>query len=247
MTKTDFRKLWRGLCLFVGLAPCAFAQSADQQPKLVLVDSAFSETFTVEGTRNLRGLSSRTIVGLHIGHGKGPFKISDITAPVGIDKGAEYCIKLSSSDARYRSLNRYRASRDAGPSELIETHSKFESDLAKTYVSDDVAIKLALSKQCQDDDDKVLIPVAPPGADKSAALVVLINARGSRANVSILDDSSKSIAAAACSPANADKAITYTDICEFPSIELGARQRVKLKVDILGEASEIVDIKLGLR
>jgi hypothetical protein len=231
-------------CGLVGFTATSFAQGPDQRPKLVLVDANFSESLTPDGTRNLRGLSSRTVVGLHLGHGKGPFKISELAAPVGIDNDADYCLKLSSADARYRSLNRYRRANDAGNSTRIETHSKFDTDLAKEYNSDDVTIKLSLSRECQDDEDGTLIPAMPPGADKMDPIVVFINSRGSPASAALLDEKGATLASGVCSPADTDRVLTHSEVCELPFANLKVKSRIKLQVHILGESPQLVNLKL---
>jgi hypothetical protein len=231
-------------CGLIGFIYPSFVQSLDDRLKLVLVDANYSESFTLGGTRNLRGLSSRTIVGLHLGHGKGPFIISELAAPVGIDNGADYCLKLSSGDARYRSLNRYRRAKDAGNSTRNETHSMFNTDLAKEYNSDDVTIKLSLSRECQDDEDGTLIPAMPPGADKMDPIVVFINSRGSPASAALLDEKGATLAAGMCSPADTDRVLTYSEVCELPFANLKVKSRIKLQVHILGESPQVVNLKL---
>ena len=223
----------------------ARAQEAGPSPALRLVEPEFSEDYAPQGTRGLHRLSPRVIVGLHLGHGAGPFWIDKIAVPLGAAKDPNYCVSLSSGDARYRSVNRYQRSSDPGAARIIETHSRYGEDLARAYQAEDVAIKITVSSHCGEDDDLKLVPALPPGRVSPDTLVVFVNSRGSRANVSVLDRKGATIATGACSPADPDKVVTFSEICAIPLSESSLAAPLRLRVGLLGESPQIFDLMTG--
>src|SRR5262249_17313094 len=134
--------IWLWMAVFM-ISMCRFtigAEFAAPRPILKLASANGSYVEDFRGPQTLGGdhlpTPVRGLVGLHLGHGSGPFKLEAVEVRIptaAADKS--YCIKIASRDARYWSLNPYQRTDDTNTSNKIESHSRFFNLLAQTYLS----------------------------------------------------------------------------------------------------------------
>ncbi len=197
--------------------------------------SDFQETYSATGQRSFKRSSSHVVVGLHVGRGAGRFRLDDLAIALPRSVPAKtFCVKLTSKDARYWSLNAYKGADGKTGLEKLETRSKFADDLAQKYKSDDFATRAIVSPDCTEDSDGPLVAVMPPGAVAEDVLVVYVNAVGSRAGMRLLDKDGKSLATGTCAPAARDSTIAFTEICEIPLAGLKTTASARLQTTLVG-------------
>jgi hypothetical protein len=185
--------------------------------------------------RAVKRSSSRLVVGVHLGRASGRFKVDDLAAAVPTQAPARtYCVKLTTRDARYWSLNGYLHPTTNTVLWRLETRSKFAADLAQRYEAQDIAIRIYAAADCYDDADGPLIAAIPPGAVDQNVLVLYLNAVGNRTAVRLLDREGKSIASASCVVASRDNLVSYTEICELPLAGVNRAQAAKLQFTLIG-------------
>lgn len=217
-------------------AVIAAAASAAEEPLLQLsAPGAYQESYSPSGQRSFQRASSRIIVGLHIGHGAGRFRLDDVAViePAAVNAKA-LCVKLTSKDARYWSLNAYRGPDGKASFARLETKSKFADDLAQRYRADDFAARAIAAPDCTEDTDGPLFPVEPPGAVARDALVVYVNAVGARAGIKLTDKSGKQIAVGACAQAPRDSTIAFTETCDIPLAGVKVTGPARLSTTLVG-------------
>lgn len=222
--------------LSLALAVLAGAAAfADEAVLRLSAPDNYQETYAQSGARSFQRASGRVIVGMHLGHGAGRFRLDDVSiigpAPA---TARNLCVKLTSKDARYWSLNAYRGLSGKAEFSRLETKSKFADELAQRYKADDFAVRAVASTDCTEDTDGALIPVAPPGAVSRDALVVFVNAVGSRASVKLTDKAGKQLAMGACAPAPRDSTIAFTEICDIPLAGLKLTGAARLSTTLVG-------------
>jgi hypothetical protein len=222
-------------CVAACLAPAAPGHAADAPLLPLASPNSFQESYSPTGTRSFQRASGRAIVGLQIGRGAGRFRLDDISIdePAGASAKA-LCVKLTSKDARYWSLNAYRGPDGKAAIARLETKSKFADDLAQRYRADDFASRAIAAADCTEDTDGPLLAVTPPGAIARDVLVVHVNAVGARAAVKLTDKAGKALATAACAQAPRDSTIAFTEICEIPLAGLRISGAARLQTTLAG-------------
>lgn len=206
-------------------------------PLLQLTEETYHETYSPDSGRDPLFVNSRAIVGLHLGHANGRFRVDQMMAALSSRSAAtQFCVRLLSDDANYRSLNNYkRATTPNGPRK-IETRSRFGQELTRRYSSDEIVIKISASQNCAAPVDQELVAAIPPGAKDADTLIVFVNAVGSRASVSLINEKSTAIASVNCRR-SLDTVVAYTDVCEIPISAISKdTPTVSLRLQILGES-----------
>jgi hypothetical protein len=215
----------------------ALAPAIGQQgPGVVALASpgAFQESFTPSGNRGFARASNRVVVGLHLGKAAGRLRLDDLAVSVPKTLAKGLCVKLTTRDARYWSLNGYKAPDPKAGAARLETSSKFIEELAGRYRAEDAAIRAVNTGACNEDADGPLLAVRPPGAVAQDVLVAFVNAVGARSAAKIIDKDGKTLATGACSLAPRDSALAYTESCEFSVSGFKPAAGQKLQVTLVG-------------
>jgi hypothetical protein len=236
---------------------CVRALAASLQVLPLASPTAYNESYAPAGesgtlTRSLKRGSNRLVVGLHLGHASGRFRLEELMALVPPQSaGKNFCVKLTTRDARYWSLNLYRRGDAKNALWRLETHSKYAAELSQRYSAEDVAIRVFAAADCQGEGEGPLVAAVPPGADTQDVLVLYLNAAGSRAAVKLLDKDTKPIATATCALAPRDSAIAYSEICEIPLAGLDKARVARLQISLIGSDATktpiLADIELPER
>jgi hypothetical protein len=219
--------------------------SAQGEPVLQLADqTTYSESFTPVPQR-APPFGSRAIVGLHLGRGNGRFQIDQIAVslPLNTSEG-RFCVRLSSADARYHSLNSYRQSNARDLLPRIETRSRFRAELSRRFSSDEIQVKVVETPTCSEDANGVLVPAIPPGAQNRDLLRVFVNAVGSRPSIVLLDRGDTVVSEGVCSSAPLASVVVYTDICEIPLTPRAISAGGRLRINLLGEGTQTYEIRM---
>ena len=226
----------------------SIATAQPSQPVLQLVEPLnFHENFSMSGMRAAPPASvdpARVLVGLHLGKGGGTFQIGQIGIILSPKVAAEkFCVRVSSGDMRYVSVNLYRRATDKHAAPLVETKSKKVAELAKLYKSSQIAIRIVESAKCNTeiyggDADGPLAPAIPPGVTDANVLVAFVNVGASPASVSLFERN-KMVADGECQPA--DETL-FTGVCDLPLTNLGKAHPDKLQVIFVDQSGQRVEV-----
>ena len=222
---------------------------AEERPRLLQLVEPYSESFMMSGMRAVPPPSAdptRVLVGLHLGKANGAFQIDQIGILLSPKAAAKnFCVRVSSGDTRYDSVNLYRRATNKNTAPLVETKSAHAAELAKQYKSSEIPIRIVELAKCSTElyganTDGPVFPAIPPGVKDAKVLVAFLNVIGSRAAVRLLDGD-KVVAEGACQPA--DESVTlFSDVCDLPVTNLGKAHPDKLQVIFVDQSAQRVEI-----
>jgi hypothetical protein len=227
----------------VGLVLVAQATSAGAQsspPVLDLAPGEFSENLLEPGIKGRETMLDpmRMLVGLHRGRAAGPFRIEEVGALLPLPETPDnYCIRITSADARYASLNRYQKTTAKSPTTRVEVKSKYANELAKQYSSSDMIIRISSGSTCPGAKDAFIVAAVPPGVADTQELLTYLNVRGSHAQIS-LTKAEKVLAAGRCEHPE-KPALVYSDVCVTPLSDLNGAIPEGLRVTYINDAGRV--------
>ena len=235
----------RPVLLFAILAaiPAAVGDArAQPAPALKLAAPSFTESYVPAGRRSIKDIdASRAIVGLHLGRAQGPFQIGDIRVALKGNPAKDFCVRIASGDARYRSLNPYRRE-GADPDPRLETSSRYSNELSTRYQSANVPVQIMATPECSESASGALVPAIPPGAQDRDTLVVFVNSVGSRASAELVGPDGKTIATGRCMLPTQDSTLLYSEVCEVPLGKAAAARRTKLRLGMIGSDAKRISL-----
>lgn len=192
--------------LLVGLT---LAPARAQVGTVRLADPAnFRESFT--GSPQVSG---RLLVGLHLGRAAGAYESDKLRVALSRSPSApQFCVRVTTLDARYWALNKYVAERGPGLGRL-ESPSRFSKELAQYHASQ-VAVRIIAAPDCHEDVDGPLVPAVLPGAAVQDRLVALVNAGGSQISAELVVPGQSAVTGT-CGPVDTGPQVAFTAICEL--------------------------------
>jgi hypothetical protein len=222
------------VALFAALPTAVGDAQAQPAPALKLAAPSFTESYVPAGRRSVKDIdANRAIVGLHLGRAQGPFQMGEIRAALKGNPAKEFCVRIASGDARYRSLNPYRRE-GADPDPRLETISRYGNELSTRYQSGNMPVQIMATAECTEGASGALIPAIPPGAQDRDTLVVFVNSVGSRASAELVGPDGKTVATGRCMLPTQDATLLYSEVCEVPLGKAAGTKRAKLRLGMIG-------------
>jgi hypothetical protein len=244
-----FRFAFPPLMIALFLLPCTSTKAVTENllPILRLATSNYSESYSTSGTRGPPSNDpTRVLVGLHLGRSNKPFRIDNIGVSLTrMSAATEFCISISSGDARYQAVNAYRKAADSRTLPFVQTKSAYAKALAQRYSSEDFVTKIVETNRCGLDADGPIVPATPPGAAPGDVLIAFVNVTGSPA-VMRLFESNKIIAETDCVAPLNDALVLYSNSCQLQLAGLGKIHPDRFEIKFFEKSAKTAEVSYKL-
>jgi hypothetical protein len=168
--------------LVAAAAGLGFATEPVRAQELSLATKPLAEVFSDRAK-----VTGGVIVGLSTAATRVTFDPGALFIASGIEAGDQVCIRVTTRDGRYWSLNAYGPAKSSAVLPRFEYPTGFARDLA-SYRAEDIAIRAVRTTDCHEDAEGALLPVAFDRAGAATELVVLVNAGRSHARAKLGED-----------------------------------------------------------